>query len=54
MLGRQVLRMTDLQNLRVWMEKRGAVAPLGTVVALTDGHAGKDDVDLSPESGSAV
>ena len=42
------------QNLRAWMDERGVVAPLGAVVASTDGRTGNNDADLSPEDGSAV
>ena len=42
------------QSLRVWTDERGAVVPLGAVVASTDGRTGKDDADLSPEDGSVV
>ncbi|KAE8794556.1 40S ribosomal protein S5-1 [Hordeum vulgare] len=50
----------DLQNQNYLPEsprldyERGVVAPLGTVVASTNGRTDKDDTDLSLEDGSAV
>ncbi|KAE8781013.1 Serine/threonine-protein kinase HT1 [Hordeum vulgare] len=43
-----------LQSLRVWMDERREVTPLGAVVASTDGRTGMDDADFSPEDGSTV
>ncbi|KAE8783676.1 Serine/threonine-protein kinase HT1 [Hordeum vulgare] len=43
-----------LQSLHVWMDERMEVAPLGAVVASTDGRTGMDDADFSPEDGSMV
>ncbi|KAE8798745.1 Serine/threonine-protein kinase HT1 [Hordeum vulgare] len=43
-----------LPSLRVWMDERGEVVPLGAVVASTDGWTDKDYADLSPEDGSTV
>ena len=43
-----------LLSLRVSMDERREMVPLGAVVALTDGRTGKDYADLSPEDGSAV
>ena len=43
-----------LQSLRVWMDERREVAPLGAVVVSTDGRTGKDDADFFSEDGSAV
>ncbi|KAE8772469.1 Serine/threonine-protein kinase HT1 [Hordeum vulgare] len=42
------------QNLHVWMDERGTVAPLGAMVTSSDGRTDKDDAYLSPEDGSAV
>ncbi|KAE8770211.1 Arginyl-tRNA synthetase [Hordeum vulgare] len=47
--ARQIFR-----SLRIWMDERRAVAPLGVVVASTDDWTGKDDPDLFPEDGSVV
>ena len=41
-------------SLRIWTDERRAVAPLGAVVASTDGQTSKNDADLSPEDGTAV
>ncbi|KAE8778685.1 Serine/threonine-protein kinase HT1 [Hordeum vulgare] len=40
------------QSLHVRMDERRTVAPLGVVVASTDGRTGKGDTDLSPENGT--
>ncbi|XP_037419325.1 disease resistance protein Pik-2-like [Triticum dicoccoides] len=42
------------QNLHGWTDEGGMVAPLGTVVASTDGRTSKDDADLSPEDGYLI
>ncbi|KAE8790609.1 40s ribosomal protein s5-1 [Hordeum vulgare] len=41
-----------LQSLHVWMDERREAAPLGAVVASTDGRTGMDDVDFSREDGN--
>ncbi|KAE8803267.1 Serine/threonine-protein kinase HT1 [Hordeum vulgare] len=43
-----------LQSLRVWMNERREVAPLGVVAASMDGRTGMDDADFSLEDESAV
>ncbi|KAE8820746.1 Arginyl-tRNA synthetase [Hordeum vulgare] len=40
-----------LQSLRVWIDERREVAPLGAVVASMDGRTGMDDADFSSEDG---
>lgn len=51
----QVLRTVQIfLSLHICMEKHRVVASLGAMVASTDVRADKDDVDLSPEDGSAV